>query len=328
MKKKYIALITLSFLIFGYYITQQKYVDPSPDFFNTQFLRNSAAVEKILKQEGFFDIEIITQDNLKLCATMIDRSNQEKIQATIISCPGFVPGQKEGMTTLYAMLKEKPYNFLFLDLRGHGKSEGELLTYSGIKNYGQHEYLDIVATVQYLVRYNQEHNLAENIIIHGLCSGAFHTIKALDYLKIHDHHAYSCVKGIVFDSGWPSVVDIVESTLSSESHKRCADCNIPFFGSYLSYFIVSFYQIFFKSYHCSQTCIRKAITEIDQPILFVHAENDTYIPIYHVHPLIATSKKPTSWIIKESTHAAHHLKHQTEYKVQLEQFIQNSIAID
>src|SRR3989339_2007091 len=173
MKKKYILFIIISALFFVYYFSQKK-SDPAPDFFNTAFLRNSAAVEKVLKEQGFQEVYFTTKDNLKLCAIMLDQSNIQPIETTIISCPGFVPGQKEGMSTLYAMFKEHPYNFLFLDLRGHGKSEGELLTYSGIKHYGEFEYLDIVATVQFVVKYNQEHGINENIIIHGLCSGAFH----------------------------------------------------------------------------------------------------------------------------------------------------------
>jgi len=87
------------------------------------------------------------------------------------------------MSTLYAMLKKHPYNFLFLDTRGHGKSQGELLTYSAIKHYGELDFLDIVATTQFIAHYNKEHNIAPHIIIHGLCSGAFHTIKAIAYLK-------------------------------------------------------------------------------------------------------------------------------------------------
>lgn len=322
MKKKYIALIILSSLCAAYYFNSKK-VDPATDFYNTTFLRNSPAVEKILRQEGFFDVEIMTEDKLKLSATILDKSQQEHVQATLISCPGFVPGAKEGMTTLYAMLKENPYNFLFLDMRGHGKSEGELLTYKGIKHYGEFDYLDIVATVKFMVQYNIEHNIEQNIIVHGLCSGAFHTIKAMSYLRQHDTLAYDSVKGIIFDSGWPSVPSIAETTLTSESCKRCSDYNISCCAPYLSWSIVGIYNYFFKEYHCSQEPITKAMSEIDQPILFIHGENDTYIPIHHVHSLVSQAKKPTSWFIKESTHAAHHLKHQEAYKIQMEQFIKS-----
>ena len=324
MKKRYVVLIMLSCLYIGYSFIKKK-PEPAVDFFDTDFLRNCDAVEKVLKQEGFFEVELTTKDNLKLCAIMLDQNNTQPTQATIISCPGFVPGRKEGMSTLYAMLKENPFNFLFLDLRGHGKSEGELLTYSGIKHYGESDYLDIVAAVQFVANYNTEHNIPQNIIIHGLCSGAFHAIKAMNYLQQHDEYTYGCVKGIVFDSGWSNVPDVVESTLTSESHKRCSEWNLSCLAYPLSYSIVGIYNFFFKEHHCTQESIIQAISQVDQPILFIHAENDTYIPIHHVYPLIATAKKPSSWFIKESTHAAHHLKHQDAYKVQIEDFIKSVV---
>ena len=322
MKKIYILLIVSSCLFVSFSLMQKK-AEPAVDFFDTNFLRNSPAVEKVLKEKGFFEINFITHDKLTLCAIMLDQSSTQKVKATIISCPGFVPGQKEGMTTLYAMLKDNPYNFLFLDTRGHGKSQGELLTYSGVKHYGEFDFLDIVASAQFIANYDKEHNIESNIIIHGLCSGAFHTIKAVSYLKQHDEQTYNCIKGIVFDSGWPSVAEIAESTIQSEAKKRCKDWNTPYFEPYLTYLMVNFYKFFFIGHHNRQESITQAIAEIDQPILFIHGENDTFIPIHHVYPLIATSKKPTSWFIKESTHAAHHLKHKEEYQLQLERFIKS-----
>ena len=324
MKNQYIILIVGSCLLAGFFLMQKKPEPVEVDFFDTKFLRNSPAVEKVLKEKGFFTIDIVTHDKLTLCAIMLDQSPTQKVTATIVSCPGFVPGQKEGMATLYAMLQDNPYNFLFLDTRGHGKSQGELLTYSGVKHYGEFDFLDIVASAQFVANYNKEHAIESNIIIHGLCSGAFHTIKAVNYLKQHDEQTYNCIKGIVFDSGWPSVAQIAESTIQSESKKRCnKDWNTPYLEPYVSYFMVNFYKFLFLPHHQKQESITDAITNIDQPILFIHAENDTFIPIHHVYPLIATSKNPTTWFIKDSTHAAHHLKHKEEYQLQLSQFIKS-----
>lgn len=322
MNIKYIVLLVTGLLLIIFYLTKTQ-PEPKPDFFDTTFLRNSAAVDKILKQDGFFDLDVVTKDNLILKATMLDRSATKKVRATIISCPGFVPGQKEGMATLYEMLKNDPYNLLLLDTRGHGNSEGELLTFKGIKHYGESDYLDIVAAIQSVIAYNHEHNINQSIIVHGLCSGAFHTIKAVEYLKNNDPHAYECIKGIVFDSGWPKIADIAESSITSDANKKCKDYNLSWLQSCLSFAMVQFYRFFFKDHHDKQESITQAIAEIEQPILFIHGENDTYIPIHHVYPLIATSAQPTTWFIKDSTHAAHHLKHKKEYTMQLQQFIKS-----
>lgn len=321
MNKKIIAIMIGCLFTTAFFT--QKEEDIKVDFYDTTFLRNSAAVEKVLKSKGFFEVDVTTEDNLNINAIMLDQSENIDITSTIVSCPGFVPGRKEGMSTLYAMLQDKPYNFIFIDSRGHGKSDGELLTFNGIKHYGESQYLDIVATIKFVVDYNKKHNIAENIIIHGLCSGAFHTIKAVAYLKKHDAKAYDCIKGIVVDSGWPSIVDIADTIVTAESTERCKSYNTPYLQPYLAYFMKKTYDYLFKNRHSTQTPITDIINEIDQPILFIHAENDLFVPIHNVYPLIATAKKPTSWFLKESSHVNNHLKYKEEYTYKMQQFIQS-----
>lgn len=322
MNKKFIAIIFYSCLLPTIFFTQNE-EDLKIDFYDTTFLRNSPAVEKVLKAEGFFEVDFTTKDNLNINAIMLDQSNNVDVAATIISCPGFVPGRKEGMTTLYAMLKEKPYNFIFIDSRGHGKSDGELLTFKGIKHYGESQYLDVVATIKFIIDYNKKQNISSNIIIHGLCSGAFHTIKAVGYLKESDPETYNCIKGIVFDSGWPVIGDIAETVVAAESASRCETYNVPYLQPYLEYVMLKVYRYFFKEQHSTQKPITDAISNIDQPILFIHAENDLFVPVHHVYPLVARAKKPTSWFIKESSHVNNHLQYKDEYTYQMKQFIQS-----
>jgi pimeloyl-ACP methyl ester carboxylesterase len=322
-KKTMIAFISCS--LFSTVFLTQKQIDPEIDFYNVTFLRNSPAVEKVLKAKGFFEVDLTTKDNLQINTIMLDRSKDVDVSATIISSPGFVPGRKEGMTTLYAMLEEQPYNFIFIDSRGHGKSQGELLTLNGIKQYGESQYLDVVATAQFVAKYNKELGIKPDIILHGLCAGAFHTIKAMGYLKKHDLETYNCIKGIIFDSGWPAIVDIAETVVSAEAASRCKEYSVPFLEKYASYFIVQFYRFFFKEQHSKQESINQAMSEIDQPILFIHADNDLFTPVHHVYPLIATAKKPVTWFVKDSSHVANHLKHKEKYTEQMQQFIQAAL---
>ena len=323
MKKEFF-LIVMSCCIFStVYLTQQQVAEPNADFYDTTFLRNSPAVEKVLKNRGFFEINFKTHDNLTINAIMLDQSSKVDVAATIISCPGFVPGNKEGMTTLYAMFEDQPYNFIFVDSRGHGKSEGELLTFKGIKHYGESDYLDMVAAIKFAARYNKDHNIAQNIIIHGLCAGAFHTVKAVADLKKSDPETYGCIKGIIVDSGWPSIVDITDTLLTAESVERCKTYKVPFLQPYLAYFMCGVYNTFFRHSHKSQIPLNEVIATIDQPILFIHAENDLFVPINNVYPLIEKSKQPTTWFVKESSHVNNHLKHKEEYAYQMQQFIQS-----
>lgn len=293
------------------------------DFYDIKFLQNSPAVEKVIKNKGFFEADFKTDDNLTINTIMLDQSSTHKVKATIISCPGFVPGNKEGMTTLYAMLAKNPYNFMFIDSRGHGKSEGQLLTFQGIKNYGQSEYLDVIAAIKHINTYNRKHNIAPDIIIHGLCSGAYHTIKAVTGLKKSDPEIYMNIKGIVLDSAWPSIPSIIDTIITAESTARCKSYYISFLQPYLAYTMQKIYNTYFKAAHSKQTTITEIINEIDQPILFIHAENDEFVPAHHVYPLIKNTKKPISWFVQNSSHVNSHLDYKDEYKNLLENFIQS-----
>jgi pimeloyl-ACP methyl ester carboxylesterase len=323
MKKKIILTVLITCCLFSTVFLTQKEAQPTIDFYDTTFLRNSPAVEKVLKDRGFFEVDFKTHDNLMINAIMLDQSDCVDVATTIISCPGFVPGRKEGMSTLYAMFQNQPYNFIFIDSRGHGKSDGELLTFNGIKHYGEHQYLDMIATIKFVANYNKQRNINQNIIIHGLCAGAFHTVKAVAELKKSDPETYSCIKGIIFDSGWPAIVDIADTLVDAESVARCETYGIPSLQPYVAYIMHGIYNTFFKPAHSTQIPLNKAISDIDQPILFIHAENDLFVPIHNVYPLINVAKQPTSWFLKESSHVNNHLKHKEEYTHQMQRFIQS-----
>lgn len=293
------------------------------DFYDINFLRNSKAVEKVLKNLGFFEADLKTDDNLMINTIILDQSKIHQVAATIISCPGFVPGNKEGMTTLHAMFADQPYNFMFIDSRGHGKSDGQLLTYQGIKNYGQSEYLDIIAAIKYIAQYNKEHNICPNIIIHGLCSGAYHSIKAVIEIKKSDPEIYHQIKGIILDSAWSCIPDIIGTIIAAESAERCKRYHISFLQPCVAYVLQTLYDNCFQPTHCQQIPIVKIISEVDQPILFIHAQDDLFVPINHVHPLIAQTKQPTSWFVENSSHVNNHIDYKDEYREHMQKFIKS-----
>ncbi len=323
MKNIFITIIFTIYNLSIHTIASPQEYPLQANFYDINFLRDSPAVEKILKNRGFFEVNFKTHDNLTINAIMLDQSKSHDINATIISFPGFFPGDKEGMSTLYAMLEDQPYNFIFIDSRGHGKSDGELLTFKGIKNYGEKQYLDMIATIKFIATYNEKHTISKNIVIHGLCAGAFHTIKAIDILKTTNFKVYNYVKGIIFDSGWPAIIDIIDTLVEAESIERCKSYGISFLQPCIAYIMHSVYNIFFKSSHSKQIPLNEAISKIDQPIFFIHAEQDNYVPIHKIYPLIQLAKKPCSWFVKDSAHVNNHLRHKEAYTDQIQQFIKS-----
>lgn len=319
MKKLVSLCIALTAFTFFIFFTSTPISHEEADFFNTSFLRNIPAVQQTLFNEGFIEVDYQTPDNIHINAFMLDQSNTKEVIGTIIFASGFFPGNKEGIASFYHMLKDLPYNLLFFDARGHGKSQGQHMTYEGIKNYTRHEYLDIIGSIEFINRYNASKNINNNIILYGLCSGAFHSIKAIHELEYAQEDT-SYIKGIIFDSGWPSFVEVVESSIRSEIKKRFNHWLTYLAGQITQATILLAYQLLFKSHHQKGPSIEECIQDIKQPILFIHSQDDQYIPIHLTQKLIENAQQPTTWIIDQSTHACHHLKHKEAYQENLIRF--------
>ncbi|OGB86414.1 hypothetical protein A3J41_02135 [candidate division TM6 bacterium RIFCSPHIGHO2_12_FULL_38_8] len=311
-------------LIFFLAIAITKSTQPSfesNNLLNPLFMQNSAEVQEVLKQQGFKKIFFTTADQLTLCGLLRDTSQIQPIKATIIFCAGFYPGTKEGMASFYTLLADQPYNFLLFDARGHQESQGSLFAYQSLKNYGSCEYEDVIAAVKFLNAYNQKHNIAPSIIIHGICSGAFHCIKALDFLKHHDCTVCQNIKGIIFDSGWLQVTDIVEPTLCAEISKRFTNGWFSWLIEPLCYVALRLYRLTLKDHHKKIDSIVESIKTVPCPILFVHCINDPYVPITPVQTLVDHEHCPYAWWIDHDSHANFHMNKPEEYTKKITDFL-------
>lgn len=314
MKQAFLIIFCTFFTVF----TQTSDVS---DLFNTHILKNPDTVQSILMKKNFSKIFFTTKDNIKLCGLYLDQHTQQPVKGTIIFSAGFYPGTKEGIATFYGMLADQPYNFLFFDARGHKESEGSLFSYSNLKQYGQSEYQDIIAAIDFVDQHNQQNNISQNIILHGLCSGAFHCVKAYDAMKTTQHTACNHIKGIIFDSGWNKISNIVETTIQAEVHHRLKNSYFSLFEKPLSYTLNVLYRTFLKSAHNNIASIDDSIASISCPILFIHSLHDSYIPIKEIEPLVQKSTQPTTWWPETDSHATCHLKEKNMYQQKLKQFL-------
>ena len=123
------------------------------------------------------------------------------------------------MSSFAALVYDLPYNILLFDARGHNESNGTFLTYTDLKNYGTVEYRDILAAMEFVQTYSHTHHLPADIILYGICSGAFHTIRAYEYLEKSNIQDQYHIKGIIFDSGWLHIHDIAHPTIAAEVQK-------------------------------------------------------------------------------------------------------------
>ncbi len=289
---------------------------------NTAILKNSSKVQNILHNHGFKKVFFTTKDHINICGLFLDQSKkyQNKLKGTIIFSAGFYPGTKEGMATFYAMMQDQPYNFLFFDARGHNESSGPLWSFTYLKQYGSSEYLDILSAIEYLNNYNKKHEINPSIILHGVCSGAFHNIKAL-YKMQRKQLDTKNIKGIIFDSGWSCVEEIVEPTIQAEIKHMLQDSYFYILQKPLTYLITKLYQWTLKKHHKNIESIQEATPAITCPCLFIHSTHDSYAPIKPVQLFAQTIPKATIWWDDSHSHATCHLKKQQQYNEILKKFL-------
>lgn len=298
-------------------------------YFDTKFLVQYDAVAAQLKSDGFQEVYCTTSDNLKLHALYF-----EKLDAScnILCLAGWLPGRKETLAPFFSLFGER-CNLLFLDARGHGKSQGPLL--SNLWRYGIDDYKDIIGALEFL-----HHKNGKPIIIIGLCAGAFNAAHAL--INLQDRAQQLNVKGFVFDSGWASVQTASVSAPQAgareillkkfaalyalQDHTQ-AQSKIPFKLAHITSKTVLYilHTTIFKlslKYHDKTTNLFDKIHHIKIPIFFIHAFDDEFTTIKDAQ--ILSSKMPHStcwWITEPSKHAGHHIKQTATYQEKIDSFI-------
>ena len=144
-------------------------------------------------------------------------------------------------------------NVLLPDQRAHGKSGGKTITF-GIK-----ERFDCVSWTDYLIdRFGED----TKIILVGLSMGASTVMMASDI-------APQNVKGIIADCGFSSPKDILTEVAGQMKLPPKA-----------AYFFTRLSARMFGSFDTEGASAVKSVANTDIPILFIHGENDDYVPCH------------------------------------------------
>lgn len=107
--------------------------------------------KKMVEQYGAQPVSVTTADNHKIAALYIGRPGAQRI---FLICHGF-KHSKEYMAGFLELFPDD--SIVFIDLRGHGQSDGERVS------LGLSEYLDVVAVVDYIKK-----NISSTLPLYGL----------------------------------------------------------------------------------------------------------------------------------------------------------------
>ncbi|KKP35332.1 MAG: hypothetical protein UR26_C0006G0016 [candidate division TM6 bacterium GW2011_GWF2_32_72] len=333
----------------------ENYTDP---LFKPRYLKQSKRVNQDLQE--IFGFEKITfcsvEQSIKnayiLKGLIQINPNNKKI---IICAGGFLPGNKEGLAVLRRHFPED-HDMLLFDFRHRGESGGKLMEplfkikkISGfisntmslanpinwcyrtgaikdaqniidhIGNYGVEEYKDVLGAINYVNIFYPK----KEIILFGLCSGAFHSVHAL--LHLSEKEMSNCnIKGAIFDSLWGNIEETgIHAAQAELLNKGFISTSLYYSLQFLNWSIV--HEKLEKNK--STTSLFGKMQKLNNfPMLIMHCVEDTYTPIDQIKQLLSEIEDQsniTFWEITNSRHPYNQFKQKYEYVKHVRKFLKN-----
>lgn len=246
-----------------------------------------------LESMPYINVYIKSFDGLRLYGALLENYS-DKI---VICVHGFTGSGKKDFASLAQAYYKNGYNVLLVDNRAHGQSEGKYV------GFGVLDRFDLRNWVKYVInRFGSN----VQIFLHGISMGAATVLMASSIMPKN-------VRGIIADCGFTSVYEIFEYVLKRDYH-------LPKFP------IIYLTNIMSKiraGYGYKDVNTTAEIARSDIPILFIHGENDEFVPLWMTMKNYSHCKAYKElFIVKESEHAESHYIDKKGYERRILTFIE------
>ena len=183
------------------------------------------------------------------------------------------------------------------DLTGHGRSEGEYI------GFGSFDAKNILLWVDYLInRFGED----IEIILHGISMGA------ATVLNCNEMSPPDQVKIIIEDCGFTSAEAVMNNTLKDMIGFKFMP--IVKLGSLVSKVKAG--------YFFSESDPLKNMNKAKNPVLFIHGEEDTYVPFEYGKELYDACPTPKDYLwVPNTVHAFSYYNAKDEYEQKVKDFI-------
>lgn len=227
-----------------------------------ELLRNRNRDFRILKeQNGFEEIYIKGRDSNKLhayylCATSLN---------WVILCHDYLEDAK-AIAPIARMYAEKNYNVLMIDARGHGKSDGNILS------LGIMDSADLMQWMAYIIGKCPN----ARIVLHGISMGAV-------TILLNGSRFPSNVVCLISENAYTSIYDL----LYYQFHLRFGILTSPLLLS------LSFITKIRAGFTLKEASVLEKVQKNRDPILFLHTKEDDWVPPIMMEALfnVCTSDK-------------------------------------
>ncbi|WP_228550228.1 alpha/beta hydrolase [Salinibacillus xinjiangensis] len=246
--------------------------------------------------QDFEEWELESFDGLKLKGYFLEA--KEPTDKTVIFAHGYLGnGKQMGLYGQY-YYEQLGYNIFTADMRGHGQSEGDYI------GFGWHDRLDYLDWIDMVMA---KQGPSTEIVLHGVSMGA------ATVLMTSGEELPSNVKAVVADSPYTSVYDLFKYQMNRMY-------NLPAFPVLPSTSLVTDLR---AGYSLTEASALKQVKKADVPILYIHGNDDAFVPTTMSRELYENTKSDAELITFDgSSHGEAFVIHEEKYVDKLNQFLQ------
>ncbi len=240
---------------------------------NSFFLNQNNKTEKnekvhFFKKLNAQSVTIKSHDGLLLKGQICQAENEKRI---ILALHGYKSSPEKDFKYIAEDLINNGCTIIFIDSRAHGESQGELITF-GIK-----ERHDCFSWIKYI---NENISSKLPLYIYGVSMGGT-TALMTSGMKLP-----SCVHGIISDSAFSSIDEIVKYKIDKKTNNKVLTQKV--FNNLDDYLNKTFH---FSLYDYS---IEEAFKSNSRPLLLFHGEDDKTVPVSMCNQIKISSKTDTT----------------------------------
>lgn len=216
-------------------------------------------IDEKVKQKAYQWLEnnsqdvFMTNDHLKLHGYYVEQNSH----IYMIMVHGY-RSDASGIISPIKKMKNQGYNLLIPDLRGHGQSEGD---YIGM---GWDDRRDILKWIDFIL----EKDTQASIVLYGVSMGG------ATVMNVAGENLPNQVKAIIEDCGYTTAWDVIKAHIDMD--------NIE---SEISLHMASLITMIRAGYRIEDVQPIKQVQKSQTPILFIHGDQDHFVPYEMVNQL-------------------------------------------
>lgn len=249
---------------------------------------------------SYEDIYLMTVDGIQLSAWFVPAARPNDAAIVLVHGHG---ANRAALLSTAEILARHGYSLLMLDLRAHGLSEGNIVT------YGYQEWQDVVAALEYLKLRPDIH--PDHIGLLGQSMGGSAVIRAAARSDVP--------RAIVLESTFRDMASAVSTAFDNMSGLP----QWPFAP------LVVWMAERSVGADISELDSTRDLAAIDLPVFLIAGTEDELMPLEHHHALFQAANEPKqSWIVEGMGHVSPALYSPIEYERRLIEFFDQYLIVN